>query len=356
MKDRGLVMFVSVISIVLIAIIALIVIISNITGDNRVVLSYPVSSPNTIRIVPKDLEKYNYVGIDKDYVVSLMDLTGKTKIITLENKEWRDIKWSPDNTLVSILGKVNDVYNLFIFDLSQERLEQITFYNELGVDNYEWINDDELIYIQGEGSDRWLHSYKYSTKSQLLKINRVDGDLIKTDNSNSIYTFKTSSSFDLRDKTGKLIIKLSNSFINDDLEINLKDLIVLDTLDDLILLDTDYNVYLYNIISNDLKKLEINFFSDLTLACSLSDTTFNLYTKNINSLEILSYDLTTDLMLQGDIVVRDFETIENDSIKHCRDGKYLLSAKIDETTKWYVDDSFKEILILEDYLNIDYKY
>ncbi len=357
MKDRGLVIFVTIVSIVIFSIVGLLLVISNLNQNTNVIVSYPVSYTNSIRIVPKELEKYNYVGIDKDNVLTFVDLSGETKIITLENKEWKNIKWSPDNTLVSVLGKVNNIYNLFIYDLSQEKLEQITFYNDSDISNFSWINDDELIYIQGEGSSRWLHSYKYSTKAQLLKINRVDGELVRIDNSNSIYIYETTTSFDLRDKMGKLISKLSKEFTKDIYSFNISEVLSLNSLDDLILKDSDNNVYLYNLISDEIKQLEINFFDDLHLLCSLDSNQFNLYTKNINSLEVLKYDLTYDLLEMGDIITSNYEALEGDTLKSCRDNKYLINANVDGELKWFIDDeSFKEILILKDYIDIDYKY
>jgi len=348
-NSKGLVVLSFVLVIICTALALLVISLIGLSNTNQPIpISYPDPSVNTIRIVPKSLEKYIYATISAEDTIVLKDISNEKRAINLEHKKWKDIKWNPDYTLISVFGESQEgKYNLYIYNLATERWDQVTSYSDYAVDQYFWYNNDQINFVQGATDQRWLHSYKYSTRSQILKLNLVRGDLVRTNEDKKIMVFKDGSEFILRDAKGALIMPVSEAKLN----FTVIDVIVLSDISQIVLEDEDNQLHIYDIIKETLVDFD-TLSSNPTLMCA-QDLNFKFFNQNAGIVSILTADAINLSVLREDQTFKSGS--ENIVLKRCNSSFFLISSK-GESSKWFNNNSeFAEIVTLDGDLDADVK-
>lgn len=347
-KNKGLVVLSFVLLIICATLALLAITLVNLTGTNQPIpISYPDATVNTIRIIPKSLEKYVYATISSEDTIVLKDISNEKRGINLEHRKWKDIKWSPDYTLIGVLGlSEQGKYNIYIYNLATERWSQVTNYSDFGVEDFFWYNNDQVNFIQGDTDQKWLHSYKYSTENQILKLNLIRGTLVRTNEDKKILVFKEGNDFVLRDAKGALIMPISEAKIN----FEVKDVIVMTDISQLILLDENNNLHLYDLV----KEKILNVFETLespTLMCA-QDENFKFFTRYNND---ISVETLSTLDYTQTFVSKSFTTDQQDlHLKRCNSKFYLINA-VNNGSKWFNNSEFAEIVTLDGDLDADVK-
>lgn len=163
----------------------------------------------------RNLAGYEYATISDDDTIVLINTLGDKVIINLERRAWQNISWSPDGLLVSVLGKTRDnIYDIYIFQIQSRTWIRATNFSALGigVDSYTWKGSREITFTQGQGSERWLHSYNHESRS-ILKIAQTSARVIEYSRQRTYLVLKD-------DGSDKLSYHIHNNLGNKLLELN----------------------------------------------------------------------------------------------------------------------------------------
>ncbi len=187
-------------------------------------------------------KNFLYAGVTDEDTVALIDDKSDEVVVRLDHKEWKDIQWSPGG-LVSVLGRTGGVEesvdDLFIFKFDSAEWEQLTFYQDVteGVESYFWTSEDTIAFIQGSGSERWLHEYDFPNR-ELTKVFKITGDILGYLPEEKQFVLRTDAQLDLTqvgggkerdnvlsliDMEGREVIKF-NGFSDIDLPVRLDSL------------------------------------------------------------------------------------------------------------------------------------
>jgi len=351
-KSKGYVLLIFVLIIICTSLTLLVTALLNLTSTKQnIPISYPQSESNIIRIIPKDMERFIYATISTDDTIILKDVVGDKRVINLDKKEWHDIQWNPDYTIISVIGQsANGKNNLFIFNLTSQKWEQVSFYSDYDIEQYIWNSNDEILFTQGVKPERWLHSYKYSSKNQIIKINRVEGNLIKANLEKNILVFNENSKFSFRDVNGELIANVSDLPVLKDIKI--ADIINLQDPSKFVIKDDANKLYIYDLIDEKLSEFS-EFTFEPHLMCSFKDN-FKIYGIEDDRLIVQVVDIEQLALLEENINLKLNEaskiTLENCNVKD------FLIKEASRTTRWFNSNmAFPEILVLKNDFDVDVK-
>lgn len=355
-KSKGLIILSFVSVVIITALVLLLVFIQNIGKNSVIPISYIKNDPNVIRIVSKELEKFTYATVSPEDTIVLKDLSGEERIINLERKNWNNIKWSPDGTLISVKGTSEEgKENLFIFNMATEKWSQVTNFSDYKIENYTWVSNDELVFIQGVEPDKWLHTYSYTANGQAIKVNRVSGEFIKTNNIGNILIFKESDdSFTLRDINGESIINTKDLTLSktssDDLKV-IKDVESLAIPSEVAIVNDKGEFFIYDIVDKILTKFEDSKLGNKFICAT--ENSFKTFAVDDNKL-IAYFADKAKLKLDFVNTVINVNQDSMLSLVKCSNTNYLIK-EVSGEIKWFDNSEFPELIILEGDLDVDVK-
>lgn len=173
----------------------------------------PVSSPtgpdNIVDIGPEDEKEFTFAVITNEDIIELRNLLGEKQIINLEKRNWKDIRWSPNNDTIAVRGlsdRENGVYDIYLFDIQLRNWSKLSNYDLVGegISSFEWVDDEIIYFKQGSEGDSWIHSLDVRAQSNsIIKLYRVDGE---------IYSFyKKNGEIILRNNGGLFVYSIDNT-------------------------------------------------------------------------------------------------------------------------------------------------
>lgn len=139
----------------------------------------PETDPDTNQVDLEDTNSisFEYTVVLSDGSVRLRNNSGEEEVISLINRNWRALSWSPDKSYLAMLGgdSINEL-DLYLYSIEERLLERITFYTpeNVGVSSYVWKSNNEIYFASGVAPDNWLHEYSLEGGS-VRKLERVDG-------------------------------------------------------------------------------------------------------------------------------------------------------------------------------------
>lgn len=183
MSQKAQILLLFVIFIIIIILGAGLVLIANIVNgtnqninDDRTgnINNQPINELDPTQIIGGNMvADYKYAVINSDDTVTLFTEDGKRYDLFLQRQSWSDIAWSPDSSIISVKAKRdrNSVLDLRYFFLFNQTNRWITDYSisRSGVGEYFWFDDETTYFMQGEGSNKWLHRYYYPSIAEILK-------------------------------------------------------------------------------------------------------------------------------------------------------------------------------------------
>lgn len=166
----------------------------NSPSDSSSPLPDAPSDPDVIEIDPDEEVEYKFAAITSADTIKLYSEKGESIDINLGQRSWTNLKWSEDGTYLTVLGNrlTEDLLDLNLYDTTDKRWRWITEFSgeEIGISTYEWQNNETLFFMQGLGNGKWFHRYSYPTRSEILKVVQVDGDILDFDTQNSRVAIK----------------------------------------------------------------------------------------------------------------------------------------------------------------------
>lgn len=143
-------------------------------NDQGGVNNVPINELDPEKIIGGNkVADYKYAVINSDDTVTLFTEEGKRYDLFLQRQSWSDIAWSPDSSIISVKAKRdrNSVLDLRYFFLFDQTNRWVTDYSisKSGVGEYFWFDDETTYFMQGEGSNKWLHRYYYPSVAEILK-------------------------------------------------------------------------------------------------------------------------------------------------------------------------------------------
>jgi len=182
MKPKNLIFLTLVFGIVLLGVIATIFLLAS---QPVTIITNPISKPvsvpgeTIISIDQGDVNNFDIAVINADDTIDLKNTKGERIPIQLDKNSWKDLKWSPDGKLLSVLGKTGDnIFDLFVFNLSTKAWKRATQFSQstIGLSSYLWRDSNVILFTQGIPGEHWIHQYVYNS-GEITKLNRTEGEL-----------------------------------------------------------------------------------------------------------------------------------------------------------------------------------
>lgn len=184
--------------------------------------SFPTSYTSTSEIdvnTSSNVIFYNYSIItDDDFILLKND--SKELYVNLEKKNWKNIKFSKEGNLVAVLGESRkDLYDIHIYNIENKSWIQATDYKNIntGVEDFVWTDNSTIYFIQGEDSDKWIHSYNY-VSGEIIKEKKVFDSFSSTNQNPENIVIDNIDKFTIYDKNLEFITDISKSQKNGELE------------------------------------------------------------------------------------------------------------------------------------------
>lgn len=312
-------------------------------------VSFPVGNEN-------NKESFKYAFVNSKGSIALLDSSAEEITINIEDKQWKDISWNPTGDLISVLGQTSEnTYNLFIYSLSSKEWGQITNFTkeQLGVDGYVWKDESTIVFMQGVVPERWLHSVDAKNKGQIVKLNKVDGDLIR-DNSNSTrLVFKKNftnliSVYFITTINGEFIYRFDQIANQDSKLINVQDALFSGDGEKLLLkasIGSDVNLYKAFFGSREAFVLQQEQ-KDINLLCNVTGDIYLGYKLSKLKFELFGINASKDTVTQTSVL----NITENDKITHVRcfdSNNVLLKLESKDSAKWFALDDNRQFIEFE---------
>ncbi|MCS7317169.1 MAG: hypothetical protein NZZ41_02450 [Candidatus Dojkabacteria bacterium] len=149
------------------------------------------------------LDQFSMVVVNNIGDLYLLNLNDNVLPISLENVTWLHPKWNRSKNYLAIL-RLDTVKNMFLYDLNNSTLFKATNYTLFGIDDYLWLDDKNILFLQGDNNSKWLHNYDIDSKS-ITKLFQVDAAFkeLKISHVGDIYVFKSDEKILLKAKDGK---------------------------------------------------------------------------------------------------------------------------------------------------------
>lgn len=200
MKDKKLIIISLVGLILLVALCMLLFVLAG--AFNRSInkpVSYPDNPGNIIDIGSETKEMFSFAVITNTDTIELRNRVNERTIINLENRKWKDLKWSPNNKNISVLGESKaGIYDLYLYSLENKTWQRITNYLNLenGITSYGWVDGTNIYLKQGPEQDSWVHRLNIeSLANGVIKVFKRDGEIYKIGQGRSTIVLKNTSGF-----------------------------------------------------------------------------------------------------------------------------------------------------------------
>jgi len=280
MKPKNLIFLTLVFGIVLLGVIATIFLLAS---QPVTIITNPISKPvsvpgeTIISIDQGDVNNFDIAVINADDTIDLKNTKGERIPIQLDKNSWKDLKWSPDGKLLSVLGKTGDnIFDLFVFNLSTKIWKRATQFSQstIGLSSYLWRDSNVILFTQGIPGEHWIHQYVYNS-GEITKLNRTEGELftialdaksmvVKLNNNND------TTSFAFFKTDGTLIYNLSKvSDTTSNLPIIISNITYTTSSDNIVL--TSQEGKLYKHIFGNSNAIEITKAAGFTPICGVTD-------------------------------------------------------------------------------------
>ena len=162
-------------------------------------ISYPSNPENIINVELEEKKEFNFAVVTENDTIELRNRLGDKQIITLENKNWKDLKWSTDNQNLTVLGESSEgIYDIFIYNINSKSWSNLTNYkaSESGVTSYLWSDSENIYFKQGIGSESWVHNLNINSLSNgVIKVKQKEGELYKISPDKKTLLLKFDSQF-----------------------------------------------------------------------------------------------------------------------------------------------------------------
>lgn len=339
---------VAVVALVLIIVILLLSQLSNITGNNNSPASIPVSNPNNVNIIDLNNPKggvFEYAVIRPDDTIELRNKLNEKFIIGLEKRNWKSLKWSPDGKLVAVLGKSTPViYDIYIYNLAQKEWSIATDFKNFstGVDQYNWVENNTILFTQGEDPTRWIHRFNYVSK-EILKVANVSGDIVSQSPDLKYIVVKADNAVpQIFNASGELqefpLGTLTDAETANPIALN--EIKFFNNSEKVLARDVYGDFYKFNLGDNTAVRTTIN--SSTSLVCSLTENSFNGFTSTSNTLSYGTYSSKDNVFnILGEESFKLSFTVDLPN-SYCANGSiYLKLLFADGSTQWYKQEATK---------------
>lgn len=311
-----------------------------IISGSKNIPSYPV---NSINLLASEDIYYSYAGTSNQDTLILKAGTGEELTASLEKKSWTNPQWSPESNFFTVLGQESGVFDLYLYNLSKRELQKLTSYSFAGsgVSNYLWKDSNKIFFLQGDGTDKWLHRLSLNSGGEIIKVLRVPESILMgstTYEENFALILKDSEKIYLVTESGKVVWSINYFGISEeakavgDIAIFLKDKLYLSVIS---------NNGVTDIYEVDLKSREsVKIYSTATLLCKGSFGGLIASSDNNNAITFLLINSNKD-------ETTPLQTIPNlNPVYYCNVGdessKFLFKTS-DESWYEYNNSSFIEI-------------
>ncbi len=342
------------------------------TNENPV--SFPTSyntntennQENIIKITPENAQKYKYAEITNRDTLSLKTEQGEALIINLDHKKWKNIQWNEDGLLVAVLGESKaGIFDIYTYNLLTQSWQRATNFEAFGsgVESFVWKNTDLIYFTQGKTPDKWLYSYSYTSKTQSLKIKKVDADIQSLSPSkDKILLSKTESNkatFTIINTDGDKLYNFNAIKDSSEKILNVTNVMFTPDVFKLLLTVQDSDgQYIYKHEFGSTQASILSQSKDLTPVCSTNENTvFSYYVvdNQIKTYTLNVKDNTNKLITS--LTTKDPGSV-NLSKSQCFDTSLMIMAfdQTDKTT-WYLlkDNKLEDSFILKDDVQVDIK-
>ncbi|MFS8130688.1 MAG: hypothetical protein ACMG57_01785 [Candidatus Dojkabacteria bacterium] len=280
MKAKNLIFITLVFLIIVIGILATIFLLASqpvIIKDNTPV-STPVSIPGetVISIDQGNVNNFDIATINPDDTIDLKNTQGERIPIQLDKNSWKDLKWSPDGKLLSVLGKTGEnIFDLFVFNISTKSWRQATKFSQtiIGISSYLWRDSNVILFTQGTPGEHWIHQYVYAS-GEITKLNKTEGELftISPDSKSMIVKLNdnndaTSFAFFKPDAT--LIYNLSKVTDANNLPIIIKNITFTTSPENILLTSKDNKIYRHTFGNSS--AIELTKAAGFNTLCGVTD-------------------------------------------------------------------------------------
>jgi hypothetical protein len=313
---------------------------SNLKPPTSAPVSSTINPDNIIDIEEEEMKDFDYAIITSTDTVELRNNLNERKVLTLERKNWMDIKWSVDNKYISVLSKIKDnAYDLNIYDFNRKTLNKLTDFSNStnGILSYEWISNNEVLFTQGENPDLWLHKLNVESGEirKLVRVNSVISSVSPdykyvvfkeklSNNNNLIYFLDTTDGSEIY-KLSEIEGEGESMLVNDIFFSKNTDKLVFQVVNDYI--KTDFGSTTGVIVKN---------FAPAFPLCSVNADEFIGLLKAENNLKIFNINIKEDelTLIESSSIKKNF-TIDIDKSECIQDDNVLLALNIDTDINWY---------------------
>jgi len=322
--------------------------------------SYPLSytkPDNIIKISSNNYTGSKYAVITRDDTIELKNEVGDKFIIGLDHRQWKNIKWSPDNNLIGILGKDDfNKYDLYIYNIANQIWFKATNFEKFdtGIESFEWNNNQTVLFIQGVNPDRWLNRFNYASQSEILKLSRIfQGNIISISKDRKYLLVQNNLQFTLIDNSGGIITSFDNIIDDKGDKLNISNVILSQDNDKLLLQTLSGEIYKLELGSN--RAINITLKDKFNSICDINEDVFlgYNYNKEQKNLSILNLNIKEQqLTNSAEILLKNFDNINLDKTQCYDNNNLLLYIKLTNSKipSWYriKDKSLEEVFIFKD--------
>ncbi len=336
---------------------ALIPLLQKESNNNQVPNEPNEPDENVIIIGGENVKDYKYVAINSDDTVSLYTELGKKVDILLEKKGWQNIKWSEDSLYLSVLGEQkSEKPDLNIYDFENRESFWITDYSneQTGINSYQWITENMIFFNQGFAIDNWLHRFIYPNFGELIKLARIDGEIIDVSPNKRLIVYKLKNGlFKVYNLEGKEQWNISEIKTEESKSIKVKNVIWTEEQDKLVIYgEVDGTNKIFKINFNQTEAIEVKLTEGFIPICSQSADSIVGYIKDdvFDTFILQAADVRTEReSLIFEINLRNRELLL-ESLKCVSSNKILMNIKETNSQQetefnWYTNQA-SEVLVL----------
>ncbi len=356
MNNKKIILIIFVIVVVLCALVVTILLLLQINSNQSTVENPPtsyVSYPNAVGPDGKPIVKdYEYALINKDDNIKIKTLLGEELLISIDSKNWKEVQWSKDGSYVSALGETKKgVYNLFVYNIKTQDWRQITTFDSNGVSSYQWVNDDQLLFTEGG----WLHSYKYSSVNEILKIYQIDAVIVSLSPNKSTVILKSPSNiFSILSVEGKLLFTLDQINIKgSDQTLKIKEIHYNADSETLLLITDTNKFYDWGLGDSEATELTINSgnikLSSVNIMCSEEIDKFKTYTLTSSEVDFYNLDLNNNKL--NSVTTKTSEEKISSTLFQClTQDDFIFDIVNTDKNNWYEvkGDKIDRLVVLDE--------